>query len=325
MQSANDDSAYRVSVVIPAYNCGKYIARALESVLAQTRAADEIIVVDDGSTDDTAATVQRFGGQVRYIHQANAGASAARNAGINAARYPWVAFLDGDDEWLPEKLQLQIALLQRNKDLVWAGGNFTYCYCHEDRRRIGYDPRQTDDFLDGKEPFDSFFVAFGKYSHGCTDCMLIKRQILLQADLFAVGQPTGEDVDVWWRIAYRWPRFGYISRPLAIYHRQVTQSVSQTCDKPSTMVDLVERHLKLATQSGCLEEFKPCAERLLRPRIRRALFDETIVYIRDMIRFRQLFSSRYKVMMRLLTIWPHATLKCIRLLSRINRTLHIRK
>ena len=86
-----------VSVVIPAYNSGAYISRTVESVLGQSRPADEIIVVDDGSTDKTGEIVQTYGGKVRYIRQENAGASAASNTGIENATCPWIALLDGDD------------------------------------------------------------------------------------------------------------------------------------------------------------------------------------------------------------------------------------
>ena len=100
-----------VSVVIPAYNAAHYIASAIESALAQTTAPREIIVIDDGSTDDTRAIVERFGGDVRYVIQQNRGVSAARNNGIDQSRSKYVAFLDADDTWLPVKIERQIAAL----------------------------------------------------------------------------------------------------------------------------------------------------------------------------------------------------------------------
>lgn len=92
-----------VSVVIPAYNAGEYLGRAIDSVLAQTQPAAEIIVVDDGSADNTADVAQGYGERIRFIQQENAGASVARNTGIEAAASEWIAFLDADDEWLPQK------------------------------------------------------------------------------------------------------------------------------------------------------------------------------------------------------------------------------
>ena len=103
----------RVSVVIPTYNRAGTVGRAIASALAQTDQDREIIVVDDGSTDATAAVVARLGDAVRYVRQENRGVAAARNRGIREARGAYVAFLDSDDEWLPEKLDRQVTVLER--------------------------------------------------------------------------------------------------------------------------------------------------------------------------------------------------------------------
>ncbi len=103
----------KISLVVPTYNYGAYLRRAIDSALTQTFPPEEIIVVDDGSTDDTRSIVASFGGRVRYIFQNNRGISNARNNGIAAAQGDWIAFLDADDWWLPEKLQLQVEALRR--------------------------------------------------------------------------------------------------------------------------------------------------------------------------------------------------------------------
>lgn len=94
-----------ISAIIPTYNRASLVTRAIDSVLAQTRAVDEIIVVDDGSTDDTRAAIARYGTRVRYVYQKNAGLAASRNTGVRESRCEWVAFLDDDDEWVPEKIE----------------------------------------------------------------------------------------------------------------------------------------------------------------------------------------------------------------------------
>jgi glycosyltransferase involved in cell wall biosynthesis len=106
-----------VSALIPTYNAGHLVVRAIESVLAQSSPASEIVVVDDGSTDDTAERVAAFGESVRYVAQPNAGASAARNLGIASSRGEFVAFLDADDVWHPRKLEAQLEALARHPDL----------------------------------------------------------------------------------------------------------------------------------------------------------------------------------------------------------------
>jgi glycosyltransferase involved in cell wall biosynthesis len=109
--------AVAVSCIVPVFNGERFLRDALESVLAQTRPPDEIIVVDDGSSDGSAAIARSFGDAVIYMHQNNAGASAARNAGIRRARGSLVALQDADDLWLPEKLERQLACLSRRPEL----------------------------------------------------------------------------------------------------------------------------------------------------------------------------------------------------------------
>jgi glycosyltransferase involved in cell wall biosynthesis len=113
----------RVSVVIPTYNRSGLVTRAIDSVLAATSGEDEVIVVDDGSTDDTASAVRRFGDAVRYVRIDNAGPGAARNVGIRMARSPLVAFLDSDDTWMPDKVELQRGVMAAFPSLLFCFGN----------------------------------------------------------------------------------------------------------------------------------------------------------------------------------------------------------
>jgi glycosyltransferase involved in cell wall biosynthesis len=105
-----------VSAVIPTYNHARYVCEAVESALNQTYGRMEVIVVDDGSTDDTRARLEQYGGRVRYVHQANRGLSAARNTGIRHAKGEWVAFLDADDVWHPQKTEIQLTAISKVGD-----------------------------------------------------------------------------------------------------------------------------------------------------------------------------------------------------------------
>jgi glycosyltransferase involved in cell wall biosynthesis len=138
-----------VSAVVPAYNAARTLRAAVESILLQTVGDIEVIVVDDGSGDDTAGVARAIGDpRVRLVSQANGGASAARNAGIRSARGRYVAFLDADDLWLPEKLERQLAALRRHPDVhaVHCGAT----YVDDDLRVLSVRPcrRWRDALLD---------------------------------------------------------------------------------------------------------------------------------------------------------------------------------
>src|SRR5690349_8009529 len=115
-----------VSVIIPTYNRAYCLEAAIQSALKQTYAGKEIIVVDDGSTDETKSLLAKYSSNVRILHQSNAGVGAARNAGVRAARGEWIAFLDSDDEWIPEKIDVQMRALTQYPRAVAHSTNAEY-------------------------------------------------------------------------------------------------------------------------------------------------------------------------------------------------------
>jgi glycosyltransferase involved in cell wall biosynthesis len=134
-----DSSAFKnpgrplVSVIIPTFNCPEFLKAAIESVLAQAYTELEVVVVDDGSTDNTPEVVRQFKDRVRYVHQNNAGTAAARNTGIKSASGEVIAFLDHDDLWLPGKLERQIPPLLGDESvgMVFCGRQFFNTYTNE--------------------------------------------------------------------------------------------------------------------------------------------------------------------------------------------------
>ncbi len=181
-----------VSVVVPSYNCGRWVTQALDSVLSQTRRPAEIIVVDDGSRDDTAERLQPYRSHVRYLHQANRGVAAARNAGVAAAGQPWVAFLDADDVWHPRKLELQLAVLARRPDLVLLGARL-FPWPAEEFPDLGQD---ADGRLD-----DLSWNRLVVRNHLATSGVVCSRDALKRAGPFDTTLQGPEDWDLWLRVA----------------------------------------------------------------------------------------------------------------------------
>jgi glycosyltransferase involved in cell wall biosynthesis len=132
---------YSVAAIIAVYNGADLIRRSIDSVLAQTRAVDELIVIDDGSTDSTGEIVSTYGRSVRYIYQKNSGVAAARNQGARSSTSEWVGFLDHDDEWLPSKIERQLVLLEANPTaaLCYTAHRF---HALDGARRVIYRPKE---------------------------------------------------------------------------------------------------------------------------------------------------------------------------------------
>jgi glycosyltransferase involved in cell wall biosynthesis len=171
-----------VSVIIPVYNGGRYLRAALESVFAQTYRPFEVIVVDDGSVDDSGVIAQSFP-EVRYMHQANQGVAAARNNGIDAARGELLAFLDQDDLWTPEKLKLQIGYLLSHPDL-------------------GYTLTHQQFFLDPGATLPAWFrkeLLSLVHTGWVLGTLVVRRTAFEQVGNFATGYAAANDSDWFFR------------------------------------------------------------------------------------------------------------------------------
>jgi glycosyltransferase involved in cell wall biosynthesis len=192
---------------MPAYNAGKFIRAAVESVLAQTYQALELIVVDDGSTDDTAAVVQSFGTAVHYVYQPNQRQAAARNHGIRLAKGDLIAFLDADDVWFPRKLELQTRLFLSSPQL-----GLVYC------SMLAADPSgQVTSLIEAtlRGP-DGIKILLGQGSPGCGSTALVPRAVLDDVGMFDPDLSPCEDTDLFWRISVRFP-VDFVLEPLVLY------------------------------------------------------------------------------------------------------------
>lgn len=183
----------KVSALIPTYNRREYVTRAIRSILAQTVAVDEIIVVDDGSTDGTAEEMERqFGETVRVIRQENRGVSGARRRAIQEASGDWVAFLDSDDEWTPDRNRiLRQAIENVPADVAWIFGN-TLVKTDECETLTFYEKYG----LSVSEPLHIFADALSvnyPWQFGMLPSSVIQREALLELDCFPERLNQGED------------------------------------------------------------------------------------------------------------------------------------
>jgi len=223
MQRAPHQRADSVAVVIPSYNAAPFIAAALESVLRQTRPADEIIVVNDGSPDtaELEAALAPFVGRIAYLKQANGGPSAARNRGILAARSDYVAFLDSDDTWLPKCLETQLRVLhERPADLLYSNGIV-----------VGDTPAAGHDLM-GLSPSRGAVTFESLVTLRCTvltSCVIARRQKLVDAGLFEPRFRRSEDFHLWARLAHRGGRIRY-HRAVLVRHTRREGSLSHDAE-----------------------------------------------------------------------------------------------
>ncbi|MDQ7091579.1 MAG: glycosyltransferase family A protein [Methylococcales bacterium] len=183
-----------ISVIIPTFNRASVLQRALNSIYAQTYPADEVIVVDDGSTDDTEQMIATYFPQVIYSYQTNQGVSAARNTGINQAKGNWLAFLDSDDEWLPTKLFQQVNSLK----------NTDYHVCHTEEIWIRNGVR-VNQMKKHKKIGGWIFKECLPLCAMSPSSIMIHRHVFNEVGLFDLSFPACEDYDLWLKITEKYP------------------------------------------------------------------------------------------------------------------------
>ena len=240
-----------VSVVIPCYNRGPLIRRAIDSALTAMSPGDEIILVDDASTDDTKDVLSQYGSRIRYWNVPHGGAGAARNFGVVQARNPLVAFLDDDDEWMPDKLQLQRGVMQARPEAVFCFSEFIV------RDHLGHErgnnvprlyrgPRPFEEVLGPGVPFSSmaplpagrpdFQVHVADYYEAMLDApfvltttVVVRRDAVGDALRFAEDLPTHEDWVCYARVARAGPG-AFLACATGVQHKHGGQRVTDLDD-----------------------------------------------------------------------------------------------
>ncbi|MFQ5806991.1 MAG: glycosyltransferase family 2 protein [Phycisphaerae bacterium] len=213
----------RVTVIIPSFNRAALLPRAIESALNQTVAQlCDIVVVDDGSTDNTGEVAARFGLRIHYIRQPHTGAAAARNRGIHASTNEFVAFLDTDDEWEADKTERQLDAMRRWPDVVLVAGRGVERYA--DGRTVPHPVVNIP--LD--QPAD-FAPALFDQNIMSTPSVMVRRRLFDETRLFREDLPRSHDYHMWVRLACRGPCV-FLGAPVTTYAADTPKSLQRDRD-----------------------------------------------------------------------------------------------
>lgn len=245
----------RVSIVIPSFNCSLYIRETIDSILAQQGVEGmEIIVVDDGSADDTVAQARSYGAPVRVLEQANAGVSAARNRGIRAASGDFIALVDHDDYWFPTKLAHQLAAFERHPEVDVVFSDFRRW--HADAPDGHFAPPQL--FADGARAQGSDPDYSGWIYHQMlldswvlTSTALARASVFEKVGLLDESLPFSEDWDLWLRVS-RQCQFLKLREVSTLYRQHARQGsrMTRAVDYRTLLLEKAVRQWGLASQDG---------------------------------------------------------------------------
>ncbi|KKD38741.1 glycosyltransferase family 2 protein [Limnoraphis robusta] len=225
----------RISVVIPAYNCDRYVAQAVESVLHQTYSSVEIIVIDDGSQDNTRQVLQPYSAQIRYVYQDNQGVSVARNHGIHLAQGEFVAFLDADDVFLRDKLAAQLAVFEANPKLG---------IVHSGWRRIN----QQGETLMDVQPWEMVpelnLESWLRWKpFGTMGTLMFRRNWLEEVGGFEPGLTHAEDVDLILRLALKGCEAEWLRQSTVCYRQHDQNTMRDGISQAKSINWVLERFL----------------------------------------------------------------------------------
>jgi glycosyltransferase involved in cell wall biosynthesis len=244
-----------VSIVIPSFNCSLYICETIDSILAQQGVdALEVIVVDDGSTDDTVAQARSYGAPVRVLQQANAGVSAARNHGIRVARGDFIALVDHDDYWFPTKLANQLAAFAQHPEVDVVFSNFRRW--HADAPEGGFQPPQV--FADGARAQGTDPQCSGWIYHlmlldiwVLTSTALARTRVFEKVGLLDETLPYSEDWDFWLRVS-RQCQFLKLREVSTLYRQHARQGsrMTRAVDYRTLLLERASTQWGLASPDG---------------------------------------------------------------------------
>jgi len=238
----------RVSVIIPTFNCARYLGRAIDTALGQTYKDYEILVIDDGSTDETSELIGQYDGKIRYFYQSNKGVSCARNLALSEANGEFFAYLDADDMWYPQKLEAQVAFLDRHRDCGLVHSEVSVIdemdhvlhlqFNHESGRKV---------------PQGHCVRDLLRQNHIKAPTVLERRDCIERAGTFDERLNGTEDYLHWIVVAMEGSAFGYIAEPLAMYRwRQgnLSNNVRRMNEDVERIFGIILKEKSLAQRCG---------------------------------------------------------------------------
>ncbi|HTU22595.1 MAG TPA: glycosyltransferase [Gemmataceae bacterium] len=234
-----------VSVIIPAYRAAHTIGRAIDSLLAQTRLPEEILVIDDGSPDDLAAALARYDDRVRRHRQPNGGAASARNRGIDLATGELIGFLDADDYWEPQKLERQLAILDRHPDVGLIAAHFYQEPPGKPRYAKPLLPSPHLDRVLKVQGAETVEVARRIW----TSTVVVRRSALHEQG-FDTSLATAEDVDLWIRLVLAAPVYLMSESLATAVLVQGSLSRSDVSADARNMLSVIRRHAAVLGRAG---------------------------------------------------------------------------
>lgn len=286
-----------ISVIIPTYNRAKYLKFAIQSVLDQTVKDHEIIVVDDGSTDDTGEMLRAYP-KVQAVFQENQGVIVARNKGMHLAKGEFVAFLDSDDLWFRDKLERQLRFFDQDEKLDMVHGMMD-CVDKEGHPLLGLTESGRGLWEHGNRKGSSYETyILDSCSH--LDTLMIRRNSLAKIGEFDSKTPVCEDYDFFLRIAAQ-GRIGFLGgKPLASF--RVHTNGFELGKYDAGHIQVLKKHLALV-ESNALPVNRKLALRNLQLSLSRKYF-----YMKDMINGRKHFKEAIRIDPSVLFMWPYARL-----------------
>jgi glycosyltransferase involved in cell wall biosynthesis len=264
-----------VTAIIPTYNRAHLISEALESALRQSRRPDEIIVVDDGSTDDTKRVVEQYGTDVRYIYQKNSGPAAARNQGLRVATGDIIAFLDSDDLWVSQKIEIQLDFLARHPEVGGLFGDMSNAFGAVDNLTPEIKNQELHDYLvahasDLGDLFEWLIIE----NVIPTPTVMLRRSVVERIGFFKESLIVAEDLDYWLRAvaACRW---GFINQVLLIRRRHDSNLISDSARRKVSTIEV------LSTTGVHLAHSRPRAKLLIEQKVRQLHYDVGSKFLKE--------------------------------------------